>query len=206
MMNFITALLLAAVLNLATALPILDINSASSQTITKRAVTCPATGVKQFLPVLRTMNDPNTDPNVFHVANGTATVSQVATFSDIPATASNFVLWWAQAAAPIDFTATGGGTVAVYALDNTKLPADATLTPEIVDAAVDASIGPFGTGRIGSGAFGGWPAVLTQQDHLVGLVNSTAKPQLSFRLTLQELGDVHLVEKDQNGWFLRYDC
>ncbi len=206
MMSFNTALLFATVLNLANALPVLNIDSASPQIITKRAVACPATGVKQFLPVLQTINDPSTDPNVFHVANGTATVSQIATFSDIPATASNFVLWWAQAAAPIDFTATGGGTVAVYALDSTKLPANATLTPDIVDAAIDVTIGPFGTGRIGSGAFGGWPAVLTQQDHLVGLVNSTAKPQLSFRLTLQELGDVRLVENDQIGWFLRYDC
>jgi hypothetical protein len=206
MMHIILAASMAIMFNLAAALPLLDFASATTTHISKRAVSCPATGVKQFLPLLRTINDPTTDPNVLHVENDTATVSQVMTFSEIPATASNFVLWWAQSAPPRDFTAVGGGTVAVYALDSVKLPTDATLTPEIVDAAIDTTIGPFGTGRIGSGAFGGWPAVETQQDHLVGTVDSAAKPELSFRLTLQEKGDVRLVQNEENGWFLRYDC
>lgn len=100
----------------------------------------------------------------------------------------------------------GGGTVAVYTLDTAKLPAEGVLTPEIVEAAVDVSVGPSGTGRIGSAAFGGWPEVSRAIEHLVGEVNATSQPELSFRLTLQEPGDVRLRQSAVDGWFLKYDC
>ncbi|KIW05708.1 uncharacterized protein PV09_03568 [Verruconis gallopava] len=173
----------------------------------KRAVTCPGTGQKQFLPTLRTINDPTTDPKMFHVANTTAVVNQVATFSNIPATASNFVLWWAQSASPPDFRVIGGGTVAVYALDSSKLPRDGALTPQAVDAAVDAGLGIPGTGgRVGGAAFGGWPAVKTAQDHLVGQLNAGNRAEFSFKLSLEDASDIWLLQDQQNGWFLRYDC
>lgn len=179
----------------------------TSSTLDTR-VTCPAKNNRQFLPNLRTINDATTDPNVFHVANDTAgsSVSQVMTFANFPVTATEINLYWAQSVPPHDFTATGAAVVDVYFLDSSKSPVDGTLTPEIVSASIDTRVGPYGTGKIGAGGFAGWPAVQTQQDHLVGAVNATATSELSFLLVLQDTGDVRLMEDAQNGWFLSYNC
>jgi hypothetical protein len=203
-MYFSSSILGAALLGAAAALPITE----STSSILPRQAACPSIGNKQFQPVLRTINDITTNPQAFHVRNDTAArveVSQVMTFSNLPATATNFYLQWAQSS-PQDFVTVGGGTVAVYTLDTTKLPVDGVLTPEVVEAAIDLTVGPHGTGRIGSAAFGGWPDVTSPREHLVGEVNATAAPQLSFRLTLQEPGDVRLLQDAANGWFLKYDC
>jgi hypothetical protein len=200
-----TSILGAAILSTAASLPI----TSSSSSLLPRQVACPSIGNKQFQPVLRTINDNTTNPQTFHVRNDTTArveISQVITFSNLPATATNYYLQWAQSTSPQEFVTVGGGTVAVYTLDTTKLPAEGVLTPAIVEAAIDVTVGPHGTGRIGSAAFGGWPDVPTAREHLVGEANATTQSQLSFRLTLQEPGDVHLLQDAANGWFLKYDC
>jgi hypothetical protein len=198
-----------SVLSIAAALPITDILSSSQPKLLPRQISCPGTGLKQFLPLLRTINENTSDPTIFHVRNDTTAqveISQVITFINLPPTATNYYLQWAQSVSPQEFVTVGGGTVAAYTLDTTKLPVDGVLTPEVVEAAVDLNVGPSGTGRIGSAAFGGWPEVTTAIEHLVGEVNATSQPELSFRLTLQEPGDVRLRQTGVDGWFLKYDC
>ena len=161
------------------------------------------------MPILRTVNDDTTDSQFFHVQNNsftTLTIDQVMTFTDLPASSTNYYLQWAQSTSPQDFKTVGGGTVAVYTLDSTKLPDEGVLTPEVVEAAIDVTVGPHGTGRIGSAAFGGWPDSTGAREHLVGDVNATSTTELSFRLTLQEFGEVTLRQDENDGWFLKYDC
>jgi len=202
---FLSSLLAAGVIGLANALPLTD----SISSLESRQASCPGTGLKSFMPILRTINDNTTDPQFFHVQNNsftTLTIDQVMTFTELPLTATNYYLQWAQSTSPQDFKTVGGGTVAVYTLDTAKLPAEGVLTPEVVEAAIDVTVGPHGTGRIGSAAFGGWPDSSGAREHLVGDVNATATGNLSFRLTLQEPDEVTLRQDSSNGWFLKYDC
>lgn len=174
--------------------------------LSARQANCSGIGHKKFQPVLKTINNADADPTVFHVRNVAGTkFSQIMTFSGLPASATNLYLQWAQSASPREFTTIGAGTVAVFMLDATRLPLYGNLTQEAVEAAIDITR-VSNAGRIGSAAFDGWPQFRTARDHLVGTVNATGQSQLSFYLVLQDQGDVRLAQDEANGWFLKYDC
>jgi hypothetical protein len=174
--------------------------------LSTRHVNCSGTEHKQFQPTLRTVNNADADPTVFHVRSVTGTkFSQIMTFPGLPPTATNFYLQWAQSASPKEFTTIGAGTVAVFLLNATSLPLYGNSTQLAVEAAIDLTSGSH-AGRVGSAAFGGWPEFRAARNHLVGAVNATGQSYMSFYLVLQEQGDVRLVQDEVNGWFLKYDC
>ena len=63
-MLFTSSILAAGMLSIAHALPITE-----SSLLPRQAVSCPSTGNKLFMPVLRTINDDTTDAQTFHVKN-----------------------------------------------------------------------------------------------------------------------------------------